>query len=84
MCIRDRENLMKNQAGLKIFFGENPDESYETLESVALDSNGAIYLNEIHLYNDDVKPEYISIVTEEEIEQAQPLSTGTWKNYLLR
>lgn len=77
------DNLMRNEEGLKIFFGEDADASYETLESVAPDSNGAIYLNEVHLYNSDVKPEYISIVTKEEIEQVKPLSDGLWKNYLL-
>lgn len=77
-----KENLMKNQKGLKSFFGENIDEIYKTMESVAVDSNGAIYLDEMHLSISDIKIEDISLVTQEEIEQAQPLSIGVWKNYL--
>lgn len=76
-----KDNLMKNQNGLRPFLGAGIEKKYMTLEDLAVDSNGAIYLDEIHLYNQDIEVQVISIVSEEEIQQELPLPEGPWKNY---
>lgn len=77
-----KDNLVRNENGLKLFLEEDPNEHYKTIDSVAEITNGAIYLDEIHLYYPDIKITAISLVSDEEIQQAEPLSEGPWKNYL--
>lgn len=75
-----QENLMKNQDKVKSFLGEPLEKKYETLESFAKDCNGAIYLDEIHLYKEDIKVEDISILSQDEMKTG--LEEGPWKNYI--
>lgn len=76
-----KDNLLRNQNGLKLFLEEDSDKDYKTIDSLARDTNGAIYLDEIHLYYPDIKITAISLAPDEEIQQAEPLAEGPWKNY---
>ncbi|RJL46789.1 hypothetical protein [Pectobacterium carotovorum] len=74
-----KDNLMQNHDGLREFLREPLEKKYETLDSLAEDTNGAIYLDEIHLYKSDINVENISIVPKEEMEIS--LTDGPWKNH---
>jgi hypothetical protein len=75
-----KDNLYTNKNGLNEFLGEPPDKKYSTIESLAEDTNGAIYLDEIHLSKEDIDTEAISLVSEDEVNHN--LSPGPWKNYV--
>ncbi|WP_338806841.1 hypothetical protein V8U11_06240 [Pseudomonas chlororaphis] len=75
-----KDNLMKNQDKLKLFLGEPIEKKYHTLESLAEDCNGAIYLDEIHLYQKDIRVEDISLLSKDEMQAF--LAEGPWKKYL--
>lgn len=78
-----QDNLMTNRRNLKIFLGGDPEETYETIDSLAEETNGAIYLDEIHLYYRSVKPEDISLVEPQELKNLaeDPFEAGPWLNY---
>lgn len=75
-----KDNLMRNQDKVKSFLGEPLEKKYETLESLAEDCNGAIYLDEIHLYKKDIRVEDISLLSKDEMQTS--LAEGPWKKYI--
>lgn len=75
-----KDNLYKNENGLNDFLGEPLAKKHSTLESLAEDTNGAIYLDEVHLRKETISPSAISIVHPHEI--SGDLSPGPWQKYL--
>ncbi|KAB0556794.1 hypothetical protein [Pantoea stewartii] len=75
-----KDNFYKNEKGLNDFLGEPLDKKHSTLESLAEDTNGAIYLDEVHLRKETIRPSAISIVPAHEI--SGDLSPGPWQKYL--
>ncbi|MCW1975803.1 UNVERIFIED_ORG: hypothetical protein FHW05_004714 [Pantoea agglomerans] len=75
-----KDNLYTNEKGLNDFLGEPLAKKHSTLESLAEDTNGAIYLDEVHLRKETIRPSAISIVHPNEI--SGDLSPGPWKKYL--
>ncbi|EOS92636.1 hypothetical protein LU631_25785 (plasmid) [Erwinia tracheiphila] len=75
-----RDNLYTNEKGLNDFLGEPLAKKHATLESLAEDTNGAIYLDEVHLRKETISPSAISIVHPHEI--SGDLSSGPWQKYL--
>lgn len=73
-----KDNFMKNQNKVKTFLGEPLEKKYETLESLAEDCNGAIYLNKVHLYKKDISVKDISLLSKDEKQTS--LVEGPWKN----
>ena len=73
---------MINQLGIKKFLNIDNKKFYETIDSLAQDTNGSIYLDEIHLYYHSINTSDISLVSKEEIQQAGLLLDGPWKDYL--
>lgn len=74
-----KENLMTNQEGLKSFLNLPLEKRYHTLDSLATECNGAIYLDEIHLYQQDINVGDITLLSDDEMKIV--LADGPWKNY---
>lgn len=76
-----KENLLKNQDNLRNFLGNTTDSPYKTSYQAGEDSQGAVFLDETHVFLDKIKPKDISLVSKEEISSHLPLSEGPWKDY---
>ena len=75
-----KDNLYGNESRLNAFLGELSDKKHTTLESLAEDTNDAIYLDEVHLRKETIIINDISLVNIDELNGE--LSAGPWKNYM--
>lgn len=74
-----KDNLYKNQKGLNEFLGVPLGKRYTTIDSFAEDSNGAIYLDEVHIKKGTIRPSKITVVDVDQINQ--DLLPGPWERY---
>ncbi|HGY3149399.1 TPA: hypothetical protein ACNVU4_003504 [Morganella morganii] len=75
-----KDNLYTNEKGLNGFLREPLSKKRTTLASIEADTNGAIYLDEVHLRKETIRPDAISIVHPDEIKG--DLAPGPWKYYV--
>jgi len=75
-----KDNFYTNEKGLNNFLGEEYEKKRSTLHSLAEDTNGAIYLDEVHLIKETITPGAISLVHPDEI--SGDLLSGPWNNFI--
>ncbi|MNJ15119.1 hypothetical protein D3C77_93600 [compost metagenome] len=76
-----KHNFLDNKQGLSAFLGVEVGELATTLDFADC-TNGAVYLSEVHLYSETIRPCDIRLVEAGEILRITPLNTGRWRDFL--